>query len=76
MSLDPGIVLHPIYASLAMAFSSVSVLCSSLLLKRYTPPSFHNLDAEEGKMKPSNIKHAKQGVLGSPKPSLWQRIVC
>eukprot|EP00042_Codosiga_hollandica_P021634 m.76274 g.76274 ORF g.76274 m.76274 type:complete len:113 (+) comp50448_c0_seq1:2-340(+) len=38
-----GIVLHPVLASVAMALSSISVLISSLLLKRYRPPTYRHL---------------------------------
>lgn len=35
-----GVTIPPVVAGLAMAFSSVSVLVSSLLLKRYKKPVF------------------------------------
>ena len=35
-----GWMLPPAFAGLAMACSSVTVVCSSLLLKRYTTPEF------------------------------------
>merc|ERR1719476_317206 len=37
------ICLPPFVAGLCMAFSSISVVCNSLLLKRYIPPSLHEI---------------------------------
>eukprot|EP01114_Cavostelium_apophysatum_P007114 TRINITY_DN1883_c0_g1_i2.p1 TRINITY_DN1883_c0_g1~~TRINITY_DN1883_c0_g1_i2.p1 ORF type:complete len:1016 (+),score=313.48 TRINITY_DN1883_c0_g1_i2:236-3283(+) len=39
-----NIAVHPMMAGLAMAFSSVSVVVSSLLLKRYTKPAMATVD--------------------------------
>lgn len=46
-----GFMLHPMFASGAMIFSSLSVLTSSLLLKRYRRPSF-----DSGASDPSSLK--------------------
>jgi len=37
----PHVMIPPLYAGIAMGFSSVLVVTSSLLLRRFTPPNIH-----------------------------------
>ena len=43
-----GIHLHPMLAGAAMAASSVSVVCSSLLLKRWKRPTWMSVEDHDG----------------------------
>ncbi|EDQ86940.1 uncharacterized protein MONBRDRAFT_21642 [Monosiga brevicollis MX1] len=47
-----GLMLRPVYASMAMALSSVSVVTSSLLLRRYKPPGYARQDGYQGEVIP------------------------
>ena len=47
-----GVQLPPMFAGAAMALSSVSVVCSSLLLRLYRPPRPKHVERAE----PSNIE--------------------
>ena len=73
-----GYHIHPMMAGLMMAFSSVSVVCSSLLLKRWTKPQLLDVTQQERdailrkelqKKKESTIRAHWQMQLGGSKSS-------
>jgi len=73
-----GIAIPPMVAGLAMAFSSVSVVISSLLLKRYQKPNLtenydDSLSVIENKIKAygislNNIQHEEMKLMGRENP--------
>ncbi|KAF0685140.1 Aste57867_22911 [Aphanomyces stellatus] len=63
-------MLPPACAGIAMALSSISVISSSLLLKRYTPPVFSDVATPTKKTKassrpPVDMKHLKLAAIRS-----------
>lgn len=67
-----GIYMHPMLAGAAMAFSSVSVVTSSLLLRRWRRPVGSVLQGEEAEAgeKASGWRWG-EGVWGSIQSALW-----
>jgi len=68
-----GIYMHPMMAGAAMAFSSVSVVTSSLLLRRWRRPMESILQEEGGEMeeKPSGPGWG-EGLWGSIQSAAWE----
>lgn len=77
-----GVQVSPLFAGLAMALSSVSVVLSSLWLKRWTPPSIlhyelasDDFDPEAGQKRPKwSMGKSIRGILGKKKKEPQQEI--
>ena len=65
-----GIYMHPMMAGAAMAFSSVSVVTSSLLLRRWRRPLGSILQEGEGREKASGWGWG-EGLWGNMQGAVW-----
>ena len=63
-----GIHLHPMLAGAAMAASSVSVVCSSLLLKRWKRPAWMSVEYQNDTHAEKSINHVGRLT------SFWRRL--
>ena len=68
--LYPAITFRPEYGAFAMAFSSVTVISLSLLLKRYTPPAIEHLNMDATPEK-SLEKDPVCGMMVDPKTAQY-----
>ncbi|OTF78034.1 hypothetical protein BLA29_013872, partial [Euroglyphus maynei] len=57
-----GLILQPWMSGACMAFSSISVSCSSLLLRRYRKPTRQQLETDDYHRYRSRIKLQNHGV--------------
>lgn len=82
--LPLGLAMHPVFAGAAMAFSSVSVVCSSLLLQRWKRPKWMrelyvststDMTTTGNSSGDNSSFQAAQtaGAINAEKPSLFQR---